>query len=218
MALLGDIAGSVLSAGLDFIGANQQRQFQKGENNRQWDLAQQQMQMQKEFAQNGIRWRVQDAEAAGLHPLAALGTMPSSYSPVQAMFTDAGPTYSEPWSRMGQNLYRAYQAQMSPTEKKMEALKVQNAEKQNDLLDRQIKAADQALLRNQVPPGIPSMTQEVMDPVTKRIYKIPSQEFQSGAASNLPLQMQWLLNTELVDPAYEAGRKSREAIYRWMKD
>lgn len=39
------------------------------------------MAMQREFAQNGIRWRVEDAKAAGLSPLAALGTnvaMPSA--------------------------------------------------------------------------------------------------------------------------------------------
>lgn len=36
---------------------------------------------QKEFAQNGIRWKVADAQAAGLHPLAALGAQTTSFSP-----------------------------------------------------------------------------------------------------------------------------------------
>lgn len=36
---------------------------------------------QKEFAQNGIRWKVADAKAAGLHPLAALGAQTSGYTP-----------------------------------------------------------------------------------------------------------------------------------------
>lgn len=37
--------------------------------------------LQREFATSGIRWRVQDAKAAGIHPLAALGAQTMSYSP-----------------------------------------------------------------------------------------------------------------------------------------
>lgn len=37
---------------------------------------------QREFAQMGVRWRVADAKAAGLHPLAALGTSGASATPV----------------------------------------------------------------------------------------------------------------------------------------
>lgn len=36
---------------------------------------------QKEFAQKGIRWRVADAKAAGLHPLYALGAAGAQHSP-----------------------------------------------------------------------------------------------------------------------------------------
>lgn len=39
--------------------------------------------LQKEFAQNSIQWKVQDAMKAGLHPLAALGASGYSASPVQ---------------------------------------------------------------------------------------------------------------------------------------
>lgn len=44
------------------------------------------MKMQKEFAQNGIQWRVQDAQKAGIHPAVALGAQtyqatPSSVAP-----------------------------------------------------------------------------------------------------------------------------------------
>ena len=37
---------------------------------------------QEDFAKKGIRWRVADAEAAGLHPLAALGAQPAAAQPV----------------------------------------------------------------------------------------------------------------------------------------
>lgn len=42
---------------------------------------QQNTEMQKEFAQNGIRWKVADAKAAGLHPVFALGGSGASYTP-----------------------------------------------------------------------------------------------------------------------------------------
>jgi hypothetical protein len=46
---------------------------------------------QKEFAQKGIRWKVQDAKEAGLHPLAALGAQTGSFSPVSV--GDQGAAY-----------------------------------------------------------------------------------------------------------------------------
>lgn len=39
--------------------------------------------LQREFAQNSIQWKVQDAIKAGIHPLAALGASGYSASPVQ---------------------------------------------------------------------------------------------------------------------------------------
>lgn len=39
--------------------------------------------IQREFAQNGVQWRVNDARAAGIHPLAALGMQGASSSPIQ---------------------------------------------------------------------------------------------------------------------------------------
>jgi len=41
-----------------------------------------QEQLQKDFAQQGIRWKVADAKAAGIHPLYALGANTVSYAPV----------------------------------------------------------------------------------------------------------------------------------------
>lgn len=38
--------------------------------------------LQEKFAKHGVRWRVQDAQAAGIHPLAALGMNPTQATPV----------------------------------------------------------------------------------------------------------------------------------------
>lgn len=39
------------------------------------------IQLQKDFAQKGIQWKVADAKAAGIHPLAALGAQTVAFSP-----------------------------------------------------------------------------------------------------------------------------------------
>lgn len=55
---------------------------------------------QREFAQHGIRWRVADAKAAGLHPVYALGGAGAAYSP-QPIIVDP---VAEAISRMGQQM------------------------------------------------------------------------------------------------------------------
>lgn len=68
--------------------------------------------MQKEFAQFGIRWRVEDAKAAGLHPLYALGGQIPSFSPTVSM-DSVGPSISS----AGQNVQRAISATSTSEEK-----------------------------------------------------------------------------------------------------
>lgn len=58
--------------------------------------AEQQTQMnaelQKEFAQQGVRWRVEDAKKAGLHPLFALGAQTQGFAPGPVIPDDYGIT------------------------------------------------------------------------------------------------------------------------------
>lgn len=69
---------------------------------------------QKEFAQNGIRWKVADAKAAGLHPLAALGASTAQYTPATAIGD------SPDWSFLadaGQSIGRAVDAKRTQQER-----------------------------------------------------------------------------------------------------
>lgn len=75
------------------------------------DAAYQSYKNQKEFAQNGIRWKVADAKAAGIHPLAALGTMPTTYTP-----TEIGGSQLD-LGAMGQDLGRAWDATRTKEER-----------------------------------------------------------------------------------------------------
>lgn len=70
---------------------------------------------QKEFAQNGIRWRVEDAKAAGIHPLYALGASTASFSPVSGYGGDFG--ISEAARTFGQGIDRAAEAKMTREER-----------------------------------------------------------------------------------------------------
>lgn len=72
--------------------------------------------MQREFAQKGIQWKVEDAKAAGIHPLYALGASTHSFSPVQV-----GNPLGDALGDMGQELGRAFNAQASNAERQRQA-------------------------------------------------------------------------------------------------
>lgn len=98
------------------------------------------IELQKEFAQQGLRWKVADAKAAGIHPLAALGATGASYSPVGLGDNDL----SAVGSAVGQDISRAVDATRTQPERmgavgaKMEALGLERASLENDLLRAQI--------------------------------------------------------------------------------
>lgn len=62
---------------------------------------------QKEFAQNGIRWKVEDANRAGIHPLAALGAMPASFTPV-SLDNSASDRLADGLAGLGDSAEQAY--------------------------------------------------------------------------------------------------------------
>lgn len=68
--MLGSILGAVGSVASSLLG--------KSSADKQ---AEKQARLQKEFAQSGIQWKVEDAKKAGIHPLYALGANTISYQP-----------------------------------------------------------------------------------------------------------------------------------------
>lgn len=114
-------------------------------------LSQANVDWQREFAQNGIRWRVADAQEAGMHPLYALGASIPTFSPVSSNFS-ANTAVGDGVREFGQNLSRAIQANMDPRERaagKMVALQVERGELENELLRSQI-----AREKSQLGPGL----------------------------------------------------------------
>lgn len=125
--------GELISAGASLIGGLFGNQQKKEGQEREIEL-------QREFAQNGLRWKVEDAQRAGIHPLAALGATGASYSPVGLGDND----YSAVGSSVGQDISRAVDATRTAPERmgaishKMEALGLERASLENDLLRAQI--------------------------------------------------------------------------------
>nr|DAV46551.1 MAG TPA: minor capsid protein [Microviridae sp.] len=110
--------------------------------------------LQKEAMQNGIQWRVADAQKAGVHPLYALGAPTFSPSPV---VTGAGDALSS----MGQNVGRALNAgssrdtQLSAFDVQVQDLTLKKFGLENELLASQIARMNQETLSK---PAIPAVT------------------------------------------------------------
>lgn len=117
--------------------------------------AEKQAQRQKSFAQKGIRWRVKDAKAAGIHPLYALGAQTHSYQPVTV--NDPLP---DSLADAGQDISRAVLANGTSSDRaavKLDALRLENMGLHNELLRVQINK----LAGPQLGPPIPEMGSEI---------------------------------------------------------
>lgn len=167
----GGIIGGAISGIGSLIGGNQSK------NNAQ-ALANMNYEAQKEFAQNGIRWKVADAKAAGIHPLYALGASTNSYSPVSGYGGDNG--ISDAFAQLGngfsQGFDRAAQAKMTKEERAIAQAQLERQEvmqladqnmrqKESDAKIlmyksealRNYAAARQALTKQQATPAMPSL-------------------------------------------------------------
>lgn len=105
------------------------------------DSAEDQAKLQREFAQNGIRWKVEDAKQAGIHPLYALGAQTTAAAPVSVGSTD--------FATGGQNLGSAIQAMTTPKEKTdgfaktVQDLTIQKMGLENEVLASQLRMVNQ---------------------------------------------------------------------------
>lgn len=125
-----------------------------------------QIQLQKDFAQQGIQWRVADAKAAGIHPLYALSGGGAAYSPQAVSVgggSESGPDMGRDLANMGAGIGRAVAATSSKEDRSdaayqstMRVMGMERARLENTLLETQILAAQSALNRAQVGPGMPT--------------------------------------------------------------
>lgn len=135
------VTGSLIGAGGALLGGI----FGQSAGAKNRRLAREQMQLQREFAQHGVRWRVEDAKAAGIHPLAALGMQAMPVTPVMAGYDNS---IGEALADAGQNVGRAVAAQMTADQRKMQSLGLAVAEKQLEEADARILALKSEAARN----------------------------------------------------------------------
>lgn len=99
------LAAALVGAGASLLGGGVSQ-----DQNRK--LVHEQMDAQREFAQHGIRWKVEDAKAAGIHPLYALGASTTSFAPMSVQ-DSLGPAISS----AGQDISRAMRASATDEER-----------------------------------------------------------------------------------------------------
>lgn len=131
-------------------------------------MAAQNIAMQKEFAQQGVRWKVEDAKAAGVHPLYALGAQTHSFAPVSVGSSSSSPMGSA-LASMGQDVGRAIHATTTSPERAnvftaaAQQLQLDNMALQNQLLASRLATLNQGQSNPALPGGYPA-TETPIDP------------------------------------------------------
>lgn len=187
--MIGDLIGAAASL---FGGISGQKAQQK--------MAEQNIQLQKDFAQQGIQWKVEDAKKAGIHPLYALGAQTHSFAPVSV-----GDSLSAGISNAGQYLGRAANATATGSQRvnaiteAAQTLALEKAGLENELLRSQIRRNNQAgtpppmplpgtnwLIPGQGETTIPDVPGTVVDKGLARTGVDPSQPWsESGAIADV---------------------------------
>lgn len=145
---------TVISVGADLYGGYQSDQRQKAINASN-------VEMQKQFAQQGIRWKVEDAKAAGIHPLYALGAQTTSFQPSSV----GSSGLPDAISRSGQNIQRAIDSTRTNVERQDAITKAtlsnMEAEREGKWIENQIgKLELQKRIREQNSPPMPGIADE----------------------------------------------------------
>lgn len=189
--------GSIISAGANIIGGLLGKSSADSARDAQAQHIKQQIDAQKEFAQAGIRWKVADAKAAGIHPIYALGASTPSFSPVSANFA-ADTSLPNAMAAAGQDIGRAVNATRTQTErvdafsKAARALQLENMSLQNDVLRTEIASKTGRLVQSANPP-MPGSS-----------YLVPGQT-QSGVIKEKPMER---IAPDASRPSQEPGAKT----------
>lgn len=147
--------GPLISAGASLLGGFLQRDAQKDANAQNAEQARLNMNMQREFAQNSVLWRTQDAERAGVHPVYALGAPGMNFSPV-SVGANAESGVGTALQSMGQDLSRSVAAYRPPSEKVAAVASAQQTA--SNALDLETKQLNNTLLKAKIAamgPGVP---------------------------------------------------------------
>jgi len=152
---VGQLAGGI--SGLFGGGSGTAQQQIRAQNQAAFDN----LQFQRDAANFGIRWKVADAQAAGVHPLFALGAPTFNPSPVgiNPVADDPRPDYSAALSNMGQGISRALASTMTKDERQnqlYQSVKMQQDITRGDLQNQLLRSQIARMQSDQIGPAFPA--------------------------------------------------------------
>jgi len=172
--------GNIISAGASLLGGLMGKQSADSARDAQMQMNERNIALQKEFAQQGIQWKVADAKAAGIHPIYALGGSTASFTPVSSNFA-SDTSMPNAIASAGQDIGRAVNATRTQSQRgdaftrTTNALQLERMGLENEVLRTEI-ASKTGRLRTQMNPPFPGDA-----------YLIPGQT-QSGGVTNEPMK------------------------------
>lgn len=139
----GAIIGAGLGAGSSLLGGSLSDRRSAKAANESWKRN---YEAQKEFAQNSIQWRVQDAKKAGINPNAVIGGQTVGYTP-----QDVGQTqdFASSIARAGNHIANSLgQLQLANAKEDLKGKQLENESKQLEVDDKKaVKAANALSLK-----------------------------------------------------------------------
>lgn len=117
------------------------------------------MAMQKEFAQNGIQWKVQDAQKAGIHPAVALGAQTYQASP-SSVASDTGSGVSSAFKHFGSAIDSFIDDKEEERNLQLENMRLQNEKERIEIANAKNKASGNTFKEFSPNPFVPPNTPE----------------------------------------------------------
>lgn len=152
--------GPLISAGASLAGGLINKKSAESANAAQQAIAAKNFEMQEQFAKKGIRWKVNDARKAGIHPLYALGAQTTSFSPV-SVGSSVDTSFGSAVASMGQDLSRAINAtRTAPERLDAYAKTVQDLSLTKMGLENELLASQVAKLKASINPPMPDIIPE----------------------------------------------------------
>lgn len=152
----GYITGGVIGAGSSLAGGIFGSKKAKKQANEMW---QKNYEAQKEFAQNSIQWRKQDAIKAGINPYAVIGGQTQGFTPQDASYQNSyGEAIAQAGNRIGDMMG---QLQMASAKEDLQGKKLDNTAKAIDVANKVLESKQMGQVSATIPTANPSLMAKV---------------------------------------------------------
>lgn len=165
-----------------------------------------QMEMQKAFAKQGIRWRVEDARKAGIHPLYALGANTASYTPQSVAF-QGDSSLGNAFAAAGQDIGRAINSTRTGAErvdaftKSMQAIQLESAGVDLQIKKTMLASQIQRNIANATPPG-PGIVPEAKKPEDRPQLYIDGTKIHTDPGTSPAKSWEDALGDDITSPGF----------------